>query len=217
MMDLTQRRIFGSMSAGMEHYLYSLDASTDDFSVVVFSAEWTRMLALPQKVESATIACPLWTVTVEEKKVRQTVRGFKNDLRGVTLSAALNVTTISAKKNGCCLSTKQSLVDSRQVEGRAWFLFTAPWQHDAIFSGHCGIASHPDCSWPALLTRLSCVTGPGNIKSTRQVRHFKVLLILCYILISKRWSKLLFFNEYLLLNHLHGSTKWMNSCELTYL
>lgn len=98
MMDLTQRRIFGSMSAGMEHYLYSLDASTDDFSVVVFSAEWTRMLALPQKMESATIACPLWTVTVEEKKVRQTVRGFKNDLRGVTLSAALNVTTISAKK-----------------------------------------------------------------------------------------------------------------------
>lgn len=47
------------MSVGMEHYLYSLDASTDDFSVVVFGAEWTRMLALPQEVERATIACPL--------------------------------------------------------------------------------------------------------------------------------------------------------------
>lgn len=47
-------------------YLDSLDASTDNLSVVVFGAEWTRMLALPQEVEGATITCPLWTITVDE-------------------------------------------------------------------------------------------------------------------------------------------------------
>lgn len=52
------------------HYLYSLDASADNLSVVVLSAEWTGMLTLPQKVESTTITRPLWTVTVEENKVK---------------------------------------------------------------------------------------------------------------------------------------------------
>lgn len=61
----------------VECYLYSLDASADDLSVVIFGAEWTCMLALPQKVESATIARPLWTVTVEENDVRKMVTNFK--------------------------------------------------------------------------------------------------------------------------------------------
>ena len=39
-------------------YLYSLDTSTDDFSVVAFGAEWTCMLALPQEVEHTTITRP---------------------------------------------------------------------------------------------------------------------------------------------------------------
>lgn len=43
------------MPMPVQHYLYSLDASADNLSVVVFGAEWTCMLALPQKVESATI------------------------------------------------------------------------------------------------------------------------------------------------------------------
>lgn len=40
----------------VHHYLYSLDACTDNLFVVVFGAERTRILALPQKVESATVA-----------------------------------------------------------------------------------------------------------------------------------------------------------------
>ncbi len=51
--------IFVSMSTPVQAYLYSLDASADNLSVVVFGADWTCMLALPKKVESTPIARPL--------------------------------------------------------------------------------------------------------------------------------------------------------------
>lgn len=46
-------------------YLDSLDACADNLSVVVLGAEWTCILALPQKMEGTAITRPLWTVTVE--------------------------------------------------------------------------------------------------------------------------------------------------------
>lgn len=51
----------------VHHYLYSLDARTDNLFVVVFGAEWTRILALPQKVESATVTRSLWAVPIKER------------------------------------------------------------------------------------------------------------------------------------------------------
>lgn len=57
--DWGGKLIFVSMPMPVKHYLYSLNASADNLSVVVFGAEWTCMLAFPQKVESTAIARPL--------------------------------------------------------------------------------------------------------------------------------------------------------------
>lgn len=69
MMDLWDwGGIFVSMPTSVKHYLYSLNASADNLSVVVFGAEWTRILALPQKVESTAVARPLRTITAGQNK-----------------------------------------------------------------------------------------------------------------------------------------------------
>lgn len=70
MWDLEGKMIFVIACMAVQDYLYSLDASADDLSVVVFGAQRTRMLALPQEVKSTTVTCPLRTVTVEEKTVQ---------------------------------------------------------------------------------------------------------------------------------------------------
>lgn len=54
----------------VHRYLYSLDTSADDLFVVVFGAEWTRMLALPQEVETTTVARPLRTVAAAKETVK---------------------------------------------------------------------------------------------------------------------------------------------------
>lgn len=51
--------IFVNAPMPVQHYLYSLDASADNLFVVVSGAEWTCILALPQKVESTTVTRPL--------------------------------------------------------------------------------------------------------------------------------------------------------------
>lgn len=65
--------VFVSMPLAAQYYLYSLDACTDNLSVVVSGAEWTRMLALPQEMKTTTIARPLRTVTVKKIKVTETI------------------------------------------------------------------------------------------------------------------------------------------------
>lgn len=66
-----------SLSVCLWYYLYSLDTCTDNLSVVISGAEWTRMLALPQEMETATIARPLRTVTVKKNKVIETFARWK--------------------------------------------------------------------------------------------------------------------------------------------
>lgn len=50
--------MYMQVSTPVQLYLYSLDTRTDNLSVVVLGTEWTCMLALPQKVESATVTRP---------------------------------------------------------------------------------------------------------------------------------------------------------------
>ena len=69
--------IFVIKFMAVDHYLYSLDASADNLSVVVFSAERTRMLALPKEMERTTITRPLRRVTVKENQIRETITSFK--------------------------------------------------------------------------------------------------------------------------------------------
>lgn len=155
------------MSMPVQHYLYSLDASADNFSVVVFGAEWTCMLALPQKVESTTITRPLWTVTVEENKVRGMITSlmwWKWTPRSHSVCPQFRFTepNVAVVTQYVC-QTKCRLDNFCKVKSWAWSQWKIPWQRDEVFSGHCGIASQSDGGWPALFTSLSRLTGSGNI------------------------------------------------------
>lgn len=55
-------------SGGLHHYLDSLYARADNLLVVVFGAERTCVLALPQEVEGAAVARSLRAVAAKRKK-----------------------------------------------------------------------------------------------------------------------------------------------------
>lgn len=134
------RMMFASVST---LHLYSLDASADNLSVVALGAEWTRMLAVPQKMKTTTITRPLWTVTVKRKRSKTRI---------YELYAA-------EKQHGCQI---KHLDEASEVKSWAWSWCTIPGQRDVVFSGHCGTASQSDGGWPALFTSLSRLTGPGG-------------------------------------------------------
>lgn len=117
-------------------YLDSLDACTDDLSVVVLGAEWTCILALPQKVEGTAITRPLWTVTVEEYKLDH--------------------------KDEIILNYSSNLICLKETKGWVWSRWQIPRQCYEVFGRHCRVTSQSDGGWSAFFTCQRRLRGPGN-------------------------------------------------------
>lgn len=132
----------------MHHYLYSLDARTDNLFVVVFGAEWTRILALPQKVESATVARSLRAIPIKERG-RRCENSHKSELRSSSIALTLR--------------SKAEAGPREKI----------PRQRDDIFSSHCGVASQSDGCCPALFTSQGRLTGPEIIINRFNLCFFK--------------------------------------------